>query len=65
MQNNSKILALSPFLDENKILQVEGRLRDSNLDEYQKHPILLSPNHWTTGLILEEIHKDNFHGGSQ
>ena len=65
LDHNSKILGLSPFLDEHGILRVGGRLRNADIDEFKKHPILISANHWTTRLILEEIHKDNYHAGSQ
>ena len=39
---NSKIIGLSPFLDDMEIMRVGGRLAFSDLDNEQKNPILLS-----------------------
>ncbi|GFX63718.1 integrase catalytic domain-containing protein [Trichonephila clavipes] len=39
--NKSKILNLSPFLDDKGIIRVDGRLKHSRLPYSSKHPILL------------------------
>ena len=37
---NSRILSLTPFLDKDHLLRVEGRLRNSSLSPSQQHPII-------------------------
>ena len=38
----NKICSLNPYLDENKVLRVGGRLANSCLNHSRKHPILLA-----------------------
>ena len=61
----SKFLSLGPFLDNDNILRVGGRLKESNLSYSQKHPILLPRSHYITSLIIEHYHKQNHHFGIQ
>lgn len=53
---------LCPFLDDDGILRVGGRISNSNLSYSQQHPILLSKN-WAVGLIIDYLHQRNFHTG--
>ncbi|UYV65695.1 hypothetical protein LAZ67_3005166, partial [Cordylochernes scorpioides] len=41
LPSNSKLLSLNPFIDSSGILRVGGRLRKSNLQFNEKHPIIL------------------------
>lgn len=52
---------LSPFLDEDGVLRVGGRLQNSNLPYDSKHPILLPQNHHVSKLIILEVHSRGFH----
>lgn len=54
---------LCPFLDENGILRVGGRICNSDLSFAQQHPILLSAKHHAIGLIVDHLHIKNFHTG--
>ncbi|XP_076660598.1 uncharacterized protein LOC143363956 [Halictus rubicundus] len=65
LDKRSKILNLNPFLDEQGILRVGGRLHHSLLDYNQKHPILLPRTHHVTKLIIREHHIKNYHSGVQ
>lgn len=47
------------------MLRVGGRLKESSLDEDQKHQIILPKKGTITKLIIEEIHKITFDGGTQ
>ena len=40
-----KILSLSPFIDQNGILRVGGRLQNSNISYEKQHPIILEKSH--------------------
>lgn len=59
-----KLSALTPFLDENGLIRVGGRLRKSNLPSNQKHPILLPSYHHVTDLIIAKTHLKNRHAGN-
>ncbi|XP_060665774.1 uncharacterized protein LOC132798069 [Drosophila nasuta] len=61
----SSINSLSPFLDQNGILRVGGRLEAANISFDSKHPILLPYNDPVVKMILVQIHKDNMHCGPQ
>lgn len=61
----SKILNLSPFLDEEEILRVGGRLHHAEISSDQKHPIILPHNHRLTELLIEHAHILTFHGGAR
>lgn len=60
-----RITNLSPFLDDNGLLRVEGRLRQSNLNFSHKHPILLPNRHSITNRIIRETHERYHHAGIQ
>ena len=59
----SNLQPLSPFLDQESLLRVGGRLSRSNLPLNQKHPLLLPKNHPMTTMILEWCHQKTAHGG--
>ena len=42
LPSSSKISNLDPFIDENEVLRVGGRIKRSNLNTEYIHPILLS-----------------------
>ncbi|XP_018365559.1 PREDICTED: uncharacterized protein LOC108762850 [Trachymyrmex cornetzi] len=60
-----KLVALNPYLDENSILRVGGRLRNADFEIDKKFPILLSSKNRLTLLIFEQEHINLLHGGSQ
>jgi hypothetical protein len=61
----SKLISLSPFIDDTGLLRVGGRLKNAPLKYDQKHPLLLPKNHSVTNLLIESIHKQQLHGGCQ
>lgn len=60
----SKILSLNPYIKE-KLIRVGGRLRNSPYNFNKKHPILPSPKHHLTLLIIREAHLFQLHYGPQ
>ena len=68
IQNNEncsrQIQKYSPFIDNNNLLRVGGRLKYSDLNFDQKHPILLPKNSYITELIIRHYHEKNLHTGS-
>ncbi|XP_059053188.1 uncharacterized protein LOC131847604 [Achroia grisella] len=65
LSSKSKILQLSPFLDDHKLIRVGGRIHASNCTYEQKHPILLHASHHLTKLIFEREHISHMHAGPQ
>lgn len=59
----SKLLSLTPFLDNEGIVRVGGRLQHSNLSEDQKHPMIMSSSSNLTKLIINFYHIKNLHAG--
>lgn len=54
---NNKIANLSPFLDDDGLIRVGGRLQGSKLTFSSKHPILLPNRNSITDRIIREIHE--------
>ncbi|XP_018407562.1 PREDICTED: uncharacterized protein LOC108783489 [Cyphomyrmex costatus] len=65
VHRKSKLLTLRPFLDEQGLIRVGGRIRHAEINIDQKHPYILpSKNHITT-LMLREEHKRLLHCGPE
>ncbi|XP_044735414.1 uncharacterized protein LOC123297721 [Chrysoperla carnea] len=62
---NLRLRGLNPFIDDNGLLRVGGRLKHAPISFTKKHPILLPSHHHITDIIIREIHKNNFHSGIQ
>lgn len=58
-----QVLKLSPFVDDDGLLKVGGRLQNADVPETMKHPIILPRRHQVTRLIVEDIHIKNRHFG--
>lgn len=59
----SRLASLNPFLDDNRVLHVNGRLRNADLTYNQKFPIILSAKHPFTKLIIRHAHIKSLHTG--
>lgn len=57
----SIIKALRPFIDENGLLWVGGRLNQSQLSFSLKHPIILHPKDWLSQLLILHLHTHHQH----
>lgn len=64
LSSKSSILCLNPFLDENGVLRVGGRLRKAPLSFSFRYPILLS-SHPLVNLIVKQAHSRALHAGPQ
>ncbi|XP_027844862.2 uncharacterized protein LOC114125425 [Aphis gossypii] len=56
---------LAPYIDDNYIVRVGGRLRFSGISYDAKHPILLPRSSRLTELIIRHYHLSFLHGGSK
>ena len=55
----------SPFIDDDGVMRIGGRLGNSNLSECAKHPIILPKQPLATSLIIEWLHKSLGHLGRE
>lgn len=63
MLARSKLRKLRPFIDQNGILSVGGRISKAKLAFNAKHPIILPKRHYFNDLIINQAHKYTLHGG--
>ena len=60
---SSKLVSLAPFVDDNQLLRVGGRLKRSSLAHSQSHPIILSSQDVFTKLLFTHFHECFGHCG--
>lgn len=60
---HSPILKLMPFLDDDGLIRVGGRLQNSKLSYDVKHPLILSKASPLSNLIIADAHEKTLHGG--
>ncbi|XP_029157646.1 uncharacterized protein LOC114930069 [Nylanderia fulva] len=64
LSSKSVLLPLAPYLDEDQIIRVGGRLSRAPIPAHVKHPIVLAP-HPLVQLLIQDIHKRYLHAGIQ
>lgn len=62
---HSRLLSLTPFLDETGVLRSRGRISKSQETESAKHPIILPYQSALSRLIVDEAHRKTLHGEVQ
>ncbi|XP_041969052.1 uncharacterized protein LOC121725929 isoform X3 [Aricia agestis] len=65
LPRKSRLLPLTPFLDEDDLIRVGGRLCNSFYDFNVRHPIILCSKHILTKLIFHMQHLKLAHAGPQ
>ena len=64
IKRSSQLSRLDPFLDQNGLLRVGGRLRKlEELEEEIKHPVIIPRRGHFTDLIIRHTHENTAHGG--
>lgn len=63
--NSSKLLGLNPFIDNDGLLRVGGRINKSSYNFEKKHPAIISGNHPLGRLIVSSEHIRLLHTGPQ
>ena len=61
IDKGSRLRGVTPFVDENGLLRVGGRLINSPLTYDGKHPLILPPGHRLTELNIHRIHQECDH----
>lgn len=62
LPKDSPMIKLNPFIGDEGIVRLGGRLRQSKLSIYQQSPAIL-PNHVLSRMILEQFHRNLLHSG--
>lgn len=65
LHHRSSLLSLNPFLDDDQLIRVGGRLQNSNMSFNAKHPIILPKGHHLTRLLIHRTHLSTIHGGPE
>ncbi|XP_048480955.1 uncharacterized protein LOC105389072 isoform X1 [Plutella xylostella] len=65
VKRESKLSLLKPYMDNEGIVRVGGRLRHANIEEDRKHPIIIPSEGYLTTLIIADAHAKTLHGGIQ
>lgn len=63
LSKKSKLINLTPFLDDHGILRVGGRLKNAKIPYNAKNQMLLPHDHFMTKPIIYSIHLTCLHGG--
>ncbi|XP_069108940.1 uncharacterized protein [Argopecten irradians] len=63
LPKNSSIRNLNPILDNDGLMRVGGRLRNSNLPDKEKNPIIIPKKHHVAHLLVAHFHCEVKHQG--
>ncbi|XP_067216965.1 uncharacterized protein [Linepithema humile] len=65
LSTSSSLHRLSPFLDNDGLLRLRGRLLRSQLNPAEKHPLILPRECRLSILVMDHHHRKTLHGGPQ
>ncbi|XP_062557644.1 uncharacterized protein LOC134222513 [Armigeres subalbatus] len=65
VSNRSQLRWFNPFLSDEQLIKLGGRLKHSLESEEAKHPVVLPARHPFTRLLLQYYHKQLLHAGPQ
>ena len=64
LNRNSKIMQLTPYIDENTgLIRMRGRIQNADLTEQEKHPIILPHKSHVVKLLVQDVHLRQLHAG--
>lgn len=63
--NGSRLYALTPWMDENGLMRIAGRLQNIEERRNERKPIVLDYKHPMVRQLVEHAHKELCHGGVQ
>lgn len=66
ISKKSKLWKLNPKIEkETELLRVDGRLKNAEIPNDEKYPVILPSNHKFTSLYVQHVHESTMHGGVQ
>lgn len=63
LPKGSPLKNLDPFLDDQGLLRVGGRIQESNLSQVEKNPLIISGKHHLATLIVKHFPEQTHHQG--
>ncbi len=57
VSKSSTLVRLDPFIDENGLIRVGGRIRSASMDDRAKHPIVLPNKEYLSELVVRQFHE--------
>ena len=63
LPKSNNLASLCPFIGDDKILRVGGRLKNADISYDGKHPVILPGHHNVTRMLVEWTHRKNGHVG--
>ena len=63
LSKQSPLKRLSPFVDEDGLIRVGGRLSSSDLQNEEKHPLIIPAKHYVSTLLVRHHHAQVAHQG--
>ena len=64
VKKSSKLAALSPFMGDDGLLRVGGRLERAEISFDAKHPIIIPSKHHVVGILIRHYHEREGHSGT-
>lgn len=64
VKRSSKLITLTPYIDDKGLLRVGGRLQSANISQNYKHPIIIPKNTHLGDLLIRDAHERVMHGGT-
>lgn len=65
ISQRSPLKKLDPFVDEEGLMRVGGRLQSADLSELEKHPLIIPASHHVATLLVRHYHNQVAHQGRQ
>lgn len=62
--NNDSLITFHPFLDDDGIIRVRGRLRNVPVSYSRRYPVILPSNYYVTTLIIRDAHYQSLHASA-
>ena len=62
LSKKSKLLSLTPFLDERVIMRIGGRLSKADIQSSAKHQLILPGKHHVVQLLIRQYHEKSHFG---
>ena len=63
LSKKSPLRKLNPFIDEDGLIRIGGRLTNADLPRDERHPDILPKTHHIATLIVRQYHEEVFHQG--
>lgn len=63
VRRQSPLARLDPYIDENGLTRVGGRIHRADLEDQEKHPLILPADHHVTTLLVRHYHDKVAHQG--